>query len=101
MLIIAYCLKAGKTFKNSCNWAKYITDWHEKAFKNSELAEAMDLHNNAVGRAIMKEEFQHKKLTSIEKVVILLLKEVKKAKYIERINDLKSAEKSLVFIEYI
>lgn len=33
-------------------WAQKITDWHEHAFPNRELAKKMDLHNNEVGRFI-------------------------------------------------
>ncbi|MEO9513018.1 MAG: hypothetical protein ABJN84_14020 [Flavobacteriaceae bacterium] len=33
-------------------WTKRITDWHEHAFPNRELARKMDLHNNEVGRFI-------------------------------------------------
>ena len=33
-------------------WAKKVTDWHEDSFPNKQLAKAMDLHNNEVGRFI-------------------------------------------------
>nr|WP_299382404.1 hypothetical protein [Allomuricauda sp.] len=45
-------------------WTKQITDWHEEAFPNSELAKAMDLHNNHVGRNLF-EMYSDKTITGI------------------------------------
>lgn len=36
-------------------WSKLITDWHEEFSPNKDLARAMDLHNNQVGRNLFIE----------------------------------------------
>lgn len=44
-------------------WTKTITDWHEDFSPNVELARAMDLHNNQMGRQyyneLKNESLQH------------------------------------------
>ena len=52
-------------------WTKKITDWHENAFPNRELAKKMDLHNNEVGRFIFKEHF-----SKLENQVVDILREM-------------------------
>lgn len=54
-LIAKRCLKWNKNEKVVSEWAEKVTDWHEAAFPNKELAKKMDLHNNAVGRFIFKQ----------------------------------------------
>lgn len=47
------CKKSYGLLKNrnkAVNWAKKITDLHEKLAPNEALAELMDLHNNKIGR---------------------------------------------------
>lgn len=51
-------------------WTKLITDWHENAFRNREMARVMDFHNNAIGRALFKEH----RTSSLDKILELLLK---------------------------
>ncbi len=50
---IQICLKTLKTTKNdqkSIDFAKKLTDLYEKVTQNKALDEAMDLHNNKIGR---------------------------------------------------
>ncbi len=37
-------------------WTQKITDMHEKILPGNELSNTMDLHNNAVGRAVFRKE---------------------------------------------
>lgn len=46
-------------------WAEKVTHWHEEAFPNVELARRMDLHNNAVGRALLEDHPQRSQGESI------------------------------------
>ncbi|MEZ4809978.1 MAG: hypothetical protein R2819_06425 [Allomuricauda sp.] len=54
-LIAKRCYVWQKNPQKAVSWAKKITDWHENAFPNRELARKMDLHNNAVGRIIFED----------------------------------------------
>ena len=49
-LLIHYCKKWFPSVMRAKAWAKRITDWHEDFSPNTELARAMDYHNNRVGR---------------------------------------------------
>lgn len=44
-----------KQLQKGLAWAKTVTDWHEAAFRNEPLERQMDLHNNAVGRALLQQ----------------------------------------------
>ena len=50
-LIMMYCCKISSPQK-SLKWCKQITDMHEELFVNEQIARAMDLHNNQVGRGL-------------------------------------------------
>ena len=50
MLICLNSLKRTKNKQKSVFWAQKVTDLYEKVTKNNPLDEAMDLHNNAIGR---------------------------------------------------
>lgn len=52
-LIVQQSLSRGLPLQRSLAWAKTITDWHEDFSPNSDLAKAMDLHNNKIGRELM------------------------------------------------
>ena len=41
-----------KDLDSIISWTKEITDWHEDFSPNKELARAMDLHNNFIGREL-------------------------------------------------
>jgi hypothetical protein len=51
-LIAKKCHLISKNKARALMWSEKITDWHEEAFQNRELARKMDLHNNEVGRFI-------------------------------------------------
>ena len=64
-LIALKCAKKSKNKDRVLSWTKRITDWHETAFANRPLAQRMDLHNNAVGRALFIREKVNAKDTAI------------------------------------
>ncbi|WP_350289392.1 hypothetical protein [uncultured Croceitalea sp.] len=72
-LIAKKCTKWSRRTETLVKWAKNITDWHENAFRNRELARKMDLHNNKVGRAV----FIEYKVGPVEEVIALLLEMTK------------------------
>ncbi len=51
-LIVMECKDWTKHNDKAILWATLITDWHEEFSPNKNLARAMDLHNNEVGRAV-------------------------------------------------
>ena len=51
-LIAANCSRSNRDLKEVMIWTEKITELHEDLFPNKELARAMDLHNNRVGRLI-------------------------------------------------
>ena len=69
-LIAKRCLDWNKKEKVVLQWAKKVTDWHETAFQNKELAKRMDLHNNEVGRFIFEQNTEN-----TEEEIIELLKQ--------------------------
>jgi len=69
-LIAKKCTHRSNSKHRILNWTKSITDWHETAFANRELATAMDMHNNAIGRKVFLEDLS----TPLEEVLAKLLK---------------------------
>ncbi len=67
-LIAKNCSNLTKNETATLTWSEKITDWHEKAFPNRELARKMDLHNNEVGRFIF---LNHSSKTEQEVIEIL------------------------------
>ncbi len=76
------------------DWAKKVTDWHEEAFPNKELAKKMDLHNNAVGRFI----FETNSEKSEEEVISILQKMTLASVKIEENTNLSILKDQLVHI---
>lgn len=76
------------------HWAKLITDWHEDFSPNDDLARAMDLHNNKMGRNLF--EFQGDR--SLQEGIAHLKELVPKSKKIKNIVDLKDNTDGLVHI---
>ncbi|MBS9461139.1 hypothetical protein KIM67_01860 [Flagellimonas sp. 389] len=67
-LISKRCYDLIKNKAKVLRWSQNITDWHEDAFPNRELARKMDLHNNAVGRYVFE---KHKNNTVEEAIKVL------------------------------
>lgn len=95
---VLICLKTislSKEPKSALAWAKKITDMHEKLIVNKHLETAMDIHNNAVGRNLFKEN-----PTLSEDEFIYILKEKEEmAKKVEAISEIEFLKGELVFIE--
>ena len=93
-LIAKRCFRWRKNMDAVLIWTKKITDWHENAFPNRELAKKMDLHNNEVGLFIFKEH-----LSKLESQVVDVLREMNsKAIKIGTQTDLTLAKNQLVYI---
>ena len=76
-LIALKCTDKSKNRTRALSWTKSITDWHEAAFVNRPLAQRMDLHNNAVGRALFLEKKFPNKDAVISHLLELAIQSVK------------------------
>lgn len=93
-LIAKRCLKWAANENSVLKWAEQITDWHEDAFPNDELARRMDLHNNWVGRQIFQENQTISEAEAIEKFNIMTKESMK----IDTNSDLSQLKNQLVHI---
>jgi len=94
VLICKYAFKINKNVTKSTNWAKKITDLHEKLAPNEPLENAMDLHNNEVGRVY----FVKLKHNSLEEIVLFLEKKILRAKVVSDIKIMQNHNKDLVYL---
>lgn len=91
-LICSKCLKISGSLENSKNWAKKITDLHEKLLPNEELEKHMDLHNNNVGLELCTSSPETKD-------IVALLKDMRKeAVLVKKIEEIEHADGKLVYI---
>ena len=72
-LIATTCSYWSKNDAKIVTWTKKITELHELILPGNELANVMDLHNNAVGLYV----YSTNKQLPLEQVIILLLAMVK------------------------
>ncbi len=95
MLICLTIFKRTNNKEKSINWAKKITDLHEKLAPNSAIEKEMDLHNNKIGR----QYFLNLNTTSEEEIVAFLKQNTQKAKKITDIKEISNPKNNLVFLE--
>lgn len=77
------------------NWTQKITDWHEEFSPNEKIAEAMDLHNNRIGRDKYL-EYGEKPVKEIVKMMILELDDAVK---ISDVGEIQQYSRRLVYLE--
>ena len=94
ILICRKTLKFTKNENKSVVWAQKFTDLYEKETKNGYVDEAMDLHNNKVGRKV----FLSKKQLKNQEMIRFLLEMKEKAQKIEQIEDVIKFDSELVYI---
>ena len=94
VLIARACLTWNQNEQQAMQWAKEITDWHEGAFPNQELAKKMDLHNNETGRTL----FLKTQEKSLSEVVQELNKMTESSQFVDINTDLSPFKNQLVHI---
>lgn len=95
---VQICEKSHKTLKNkqkSAFWAQKVTTLYEKVTQNSAIDEAMDLHNNAMGRLY----FFNLLGQNETKMSAFIQEKAKKAIKVNVIEDISKVNGELVFIE--
>ena len=95
-LIALECAKKEKRLAKVISWTKKITDWHEDFSPNVELARAMDLHNNHVGRTL----FSKLKITSEKEIIKELKLKLDTAIQVESLSDIDQNSFELIFMHY-
>lgn len=95
---ILICKKSMQIVKNkqkSVFWAQKLTDLYEKVTQNEMLDEAMDLHNNALGRMYF--------LNLIDKseaeIIDYVMTKMKNAQKVTTVQEMSRFKTSLVYIE--
>ncbi|WP_378180455.1 DUF6973 domain-containing protein [Aquimarina sp. SS2-1] len=94
ILICQKTLLQSKDEDKSIVWAQKITDLHEKLAPNKAIEEAMDLHNNRLGR----EYFKKLKAASEEETISFLKEKTKIAKLVSDIEEIDSFCNDLVYL---
>lgn len=93
-LIAKKCQRWSSNQTKILNWTNKITEWHEAAFPNSELARAMDLHNNEVGRHLYQQHPSLSESKIIDKIKVLAAESTN----IQNVSALKDLKSQLVHI---
>ena len=95
-LVAKNCFRSKEKMEDVLHWTKQITDLHEDLFPNGELARAMDLHNNRVGRNF----FQNNPSATYDEIVTMMKGLTSNSLIIYKIEELNELdENQLVHIE--
>ena len=94
IIIARKCSRFSKDEVSVLRWPKQIPHWHEEFSPNEKLAEAMDLHNNQIGRDLFRELSEMK----VDDIVAFIIKEMESAIKISKISDIEGSNQ-MVYIE--
>jgi len=83
-----------KSEEKSVVWAQKITDLHEKLAPNKAIAEAMDLHNNRLGRLYFKDLNN----ATEEETVAFLKEKVMNASLVKDIKGIREFPDDMVYL---
>ncbi len=95
VLICRNALSVTKNKQKSVFWAQKVGDLYEKVTQNEQLDEAMDLHNNTVGRI----SFLNLLDKNQEEIIDALTLKMKGGKKVNTIQEMKSWQNELVYLE--
>ncbi|MEL6813097.1 MAG: hypothetical protein AAFP76_17380 [Bacteroidota bacterium] len=94
ILIGQETLKRTKNTQKSALWTQKLTNLYEKVTKNEFLDQAMDLHNNEVGRIYFLELYDRKE----KEIIDFLQKQLVNAKKLVKIEEIENNHTTLVYI---
>jgi CelD/BcsL family acetyltransferase involved in cellulose biosynthesis len=95
VLICQKTMKCAKNKQKSVFWTQKVGDLYEKVTQNELLDEAMDLHNNTIGRIFFLNHIDKNE----EEMIHLLQKMAKKAQKVAEIEEINYFKNALVFLE--
>lgn len=87
-------MKRLKNKQKSVFWAQKVTDLYEKVTQNEVVDEAMDLHNNMIGRICFLNFLNQNE----EEMVSFLQNKAKNAQKVTSLQEMKKIKISLVYI---
>ncbi len=83
--------------EKSLEWAKEMTDLHEKLAPNAKLEMKMDLHNNEVGRILFK---KHNLQSEDKEAIVSVLKnKMETAVEVSSVEEIEKNKNEFVYIE--
>ena len=94
---VLICQKAIKWFKNeqkSIIWTQKVTDLYEKMTQNEILDQAMDLHNNKIGREL----FLNVSNKNESEIIDFIAKKAQNACKLEKLEEIENCTNELVYI---
>ena len=94
VLICVQTLKVTGIDSKSIYWTQKVTDLHEKLMPNEPLEEAMDLHNNQIGRAL----FSTLKNNTEDEIIQCLQRLANNAVQVSNIESIAFCKKDLVYL---
>lgn len=95
VLICKYVMKYSKNKQKSVFWAQKVGDLYEKVTQNEILDEAMDVHNNTIGRIFFLNHLDQNE----EEIITLLEKKSENAQKINCVEETKRSLNVLVYLE--
>ncbi len=87
-------MKMTKNKQKSVFWAQKVTDLYEKVTKNDMLDEAMDVHNNAIGRICFLNNLDENEA----KLVEFIQEKTKNAQKVTKKEEIKQSKTLMVYI---
>lgn len=87
-------LKITRDKQKSVNFTQKLVDFYEKAAKTKWLDQAMDLHNNAIGRAYFLLYFDE----NDGKITYIMQKLAENAKKVDKIEEIQTYHNALVYL---
>ncbi|MGK0386507.1 MAG: hypothetical protein ACI849_001124 [Patiriisocius sp.] len=95
ILICQNVMKYAKNKQKSVFWTQKVGDLYEKVTQNELLDEAMDLHNNTIGRIFFLNHIDKNE----EEMIHLLQEMAKKAQKVAKIEEIDYFQNVLVYLE--
>jgi hypothetical protein len=97
VLIAKNCYVKNNSIEKSVDWAKKVTDMHEKLAPNSNLEMLMDLHNNEIGRMLFLENSLHSENT--DRILSVIKEKMETAVKVGSPEEIKKSKKEFVYLE--
>lgn len=94
-LICQKTLKVTKIDQKAIIWTEKVTKTYEKVTNNDPFDEAMDLHNNEIGRR----KFLDDNALKTREIIHILTEMIQKARKIAQISEIENIENQLVYIK--
>ena len=99
ILLVQELLKWNKNKMNAIQFTNIVTTWHEDFSPNKPLEKAMDLHNNEVGRGMIKKLLEDNLKPSKGQIASYLNQKLALSVKIAKIEAVKQYPNTLIYLE--